>query len=285
MIELGIYGTFKTIYGVGLLVTGYFCTIGQKEKSPEIKEQSAIRVQAAAQKQLNESKRLDFVEVYVWLGRSVEGLSTTASSGGKESSQYNAARCGHVALGIFQNNKEVAYASFWPPRKLVEDLFIDEISEGSKPDAILRLHHLDIPAMLEELAIAQQRIEKGTLAWTWNASDRFDIQNPQHTTTNCASLAYALLKVGGLGNATSPYSRFVRGRGPRNKLFYECMKCNMGDRWGGIFNGAPWTGRWFSPKALLLRTAAAAEAFHDDVVKTSQIMMTDRVTSRPYAEK
>jgi hypothetical protein len=55
-------------------------------------------------------------------------------------------------------------------------------------------------------------------------------------------------------------------------MFYKMTKCNQGNRWGGIFNGAPWTNRWFSPKALLLRTASAAEAFPDDVAQTIAIM-------------
>ncbi len=55
------------------------------------------------------------------------------------------------------------------------------------------------------------------------------------------------------------------------------IKCDLGRILWGAFDGVFWTKQHFSPYALSLRVASAAEAFKDDKLATIEIMDSDRV--------
>lgn len=230
------------------------------------------------------SKNGQWCEVYIWLGKDTEGKTTTASSGGKQLTPWNEARCGHASMTIFDGKKTV-YVSLWPTKfgaEFVQSLEKDQDTqhEGSRPDAIIRLHHLNIPRMLESFSEIRKRAQEGKIFWVAEISNDQDITNPKNSNANCASCVYALLKVGGLTSPSSPYSQHLSGKGPKDRNFYSIVRCDAGMRAGGKFDGAPWTNSWFTPKGLLLRISSAAEAYFDDVTTTMQIMSSDRVVTR-----
>lgn len=225
------------------------------------------------------SKEKPYCELYVWLGRDSQGGFANALSGGKQSRTALGARCGHASLGIFDGEK-TTYISFWPGGKgaiFVESLEKDQINEGGRPDSIIRLQHLDIPKMLKEFEKLNKRQQAGQLRWVMQASNSQDITHSKNTTANCASCAYSILKAGGLTDAR--YAIHHSGTGPQDPQFYSKVKCDVAMVANGIFDGAPWTNSHFTPKALLLRVASAAEAYFDDIQATTKIMSSNRVSS------
>lgn len=223
-------------------------------------------------------------EVYVWLAKDAEGVTTTSTAS-------QSIRCGHVAMEIFPNADASVYISLWPrevvpdPHGLVTSRDNDERYECSKPDVIMRLHHLNIPAMIQAFNQMGPRIRNREITWKIDTSDSENLTSPGTQQASCASFVYFLLKIGGLADLASPYFKHQSGRGPKDASFYHITKCDAGDRWGGVFNGAPWTGWKFTPKAALLRIASAAEAFPLDKETTIAIMASDRVAKRKIQEK
>jgi hypothetical protein len=231
-----------------------------------------------------------YVELYIWLAKDKEGYTTTSSEGGKLAGQAysGVARCGHVSMEMFPSNKPSVYVSLWPgkvvPALLEASLKNDEDNEGSRPDVIIRLHRLAINSMVDSFNCQKQRIEKKAISWVMDVSDSEDVTEG-FTRANCASFVYSFLKVGGLFRKNSIYYQKTRSTGPKDSSFYNLMKCNAGDRWGGYFNWAPWTSWYFTPKALLLCTAAAAENVKEDMEVTTKIMNSNRVAKEKIPQE
>lgn len=224
-----------------------------------------------------------YAEVYIWLGRNKQGKIATAAGGGitEKKEELSGARCGHAALGLF-NGRDVVHISLWDQDRLFKSIEEDQAprAEGGPPDVIIRLHHLDIPKMLQAFNEASKRVSNGKINWTLCVSKDRDITNPGSSKANCATFVYSFLKVGGFGDPTSRYSQYEKGAGPKGSFYYT-TKCDLGEIFGGIFNGAPWANANFTPKALLLRVAAAAEAYPDDIKATIEVMKSSRVAGAP----
>jgi hypothetical protein len=220
------------------------------------------------------------VQVHVWLAKDKEGYTTTSSEGGRLSQEKDPglARCGHVSMSIFAKHHPAVYVSFWPgaedPAVLVKSYETDQHSENETlPDVIIALYQLNIERMLTVFAAAEKRVLAGRIAWTLQAAAGADVSSPKTAEANCATFVYSLLIAGGLTAPKSAYKRHLSGRGPSDKSFYKLTKCGAGDRAAGIANGAFWTTWKFTPKALLLRVASAAQAYTMDVQATRAIMM------------
>lgn len=240
------------------------------------------------------------VQVNIWLGKDKEGYTTTSSEGGRLSrhTDKGLARCGHASMNIFPKHSPYVYVSFWPgqeevpvlgegvvtvDRGILLDSFEEDLTqEKTLPDVVICLYKLNIEKMLEVFASAEKRVSERRLVWEMQVSSSEDIGSLSTTRANCATFVYSLLKAGGLTNTTSVYQNHSSGRGPKDKNFYKITKCDAGDRAAGIFNGAPWTDWKFTPKALLLRVASAAEGDKLDVQMTRQVMED---TSRVAQEK
>lgn len=225
-----------------------------------------------------------FVEVYFWLGRDDKGKPATAFDGGKltqKSKIDTVARCGHVAMLIFPKEKPCEYISLWPGENhpaVLSTFEADLENEGTLPDVIIRLHGLDIEAMLRKFNEIKPRIESGDIQWTFEVSSSKDVTKVKNKKANCASFVLTLLKVGGFANKTHLYNKWTRKKGPTDKNFYKLTRCNVADSWFGLFNWAPWTSWYLTPKGVLLRTASAAEAFGRDKEETEKIMKSNRVS-------
>ncbi len=233
-----------------------------------------------------------YTEVYIWLGKDSEGYTTTSSEGWRlerREDRRGPERVGHASMQIFQPGQGKippnVYMSFWPdvvtrtkPGMLVKSLEVEQTDfEGTLPDVIIRLHGLDIPKMLAAFNQVKNRIEvQKTLRWKGDVSASEDVTDPNTRVASCVTFVYSFLRMGGLDNPLT-YKNHVRGRGPRDWSFYNTTKCNAGDRAWGLFNGFPWTNWIFTPKALLLRTASAAERYASDINETKTIMGSDRV--------
>lgn len=228
-----------------------------------------------------------YVEVYIWRAKNSEGYSTTSSEGirhaivNAKNQVIGPERCGHISMGMFPNGRDPMYVSLWPqrnaPSTLVQTLNQDQdpFHEGTKPDVIVRLFHLNIEPMIEAFNQVKGRVEEGRITWVMDAPDDQDVTDPNHTTANCTSFVWAFLKIGGIGQGE--YGKTVSVRGPKDGDFYKKVKCDLGRILWGAFDGVFWTKKHFSPYALSLRVASAAEAFVDDKQATIEIMDSDRV--------
>jgi hypothetical protein len=237
------------------------------------------------------SKQSSYAEVYIWLAKDRDGYTTTSSEGGKQSKQANKglARCGHVSMTISIEDKSKVYVSLWPGKfapAVLQNSFQDDTSkecEGSLPDVVIRLHSLSVKDMLDSFNAQKKRIAKGEITWVMDISDNEDVTTGG-TKANCASFVYSFLKIGGLGKPNSIYYQKTRSTGPSDSTFYQVTKCNAVDRFGGYFNWAPWTSWYFTPKALLLCTAAAAEKDARDKETTTKLMQSFLVASEKEKE-
>jgi hypothetical protein len=234
-----------------------------------------------------------YVEVYVWRGKDRNNYTTTSSEGIRHrlidaiKGVQGFERCGHVSMGIYQDKLPCTYISLWPsnsaPSVLMESFDNDLANENSNPDVILRLHHLDIPRMLEEFNKIKIKIERKEIAWVMEASDNQDVTNSEvNSTANCTSFVWSFLKIGGLEPITkTEYAKSVSLSGPKDGDFYKIVKCNIGQRFGGVFDGWWWTRQYFTPYGLVLRVASALEAYEDDKTETVKIMKSERVVQEP----
>ncbi|HEY4255092.1 MAG TPA: hypothetical protein VGM34_01940, partial [Chlamydiales bacterium] len=239
---------------------------------------------AAASNQVKQPS--SYVEVNVWLAKDRDGCTTTSSEGGKQSQQANKglARCGHVSMTMYPQGKPSVYVSLWPGESapaVLRNRFEEDTSdagEGSLPDVVIRLHNLVINSMVDSFDAQKKRIVKNEITWVMDISDAEDV-TADGTKANCASFVYSFLKIGGLAKSQSIYYQKTRSTGPSDSAFYNLTKCNAGDLLGGYFNWAPWTSWYFTPKALLLCTAAAAEKNALDKSETTAIMNSNQVAA------
>lgn len=266
---------------------------------------------------MNSISNPPYVEVYIWRARDENGLITDSGKGarienargklyaklievektcGSDSYDFQdilaridalkLGRVGHGSLGIFPGNRRpVVYASLWPNHKtgastLVPSLEKDIENEKTKPDVIIRLHHLNIEAMIQAFnRQIKRRVDVSAFYWNiWNSSAKDNACSDECSVASCVTLVWSLLKVGGIDKTVnSLYSKHVRKRGPKDSTFYSILKCNVAKVAAGIFDGVSWTTKFFSPYALSLRAGSAAEAYDDDKKATISIMESDRV--------
>jgi hypothetical protein len=184
-------------------------------------------------------------------------------------------------MEIFDHTPTSQYVSCWPAQPgqslplgtamLVKSLQDDIRNEGGAPDSIIRFTQLNIPNMQSTLKTMTARLRRGEIRWQFTCSSDADITNLKNCVANCATFVYTILKAGGLGIKGNVYnSMYFRSRGP-NEPFYHQTRCNLGDIEQGAFNGV-FTERFFTPKALLLHAAAAAEAVPKDREATIEAM-------------
>lgn len=238
-----------------------------------------------------------YVEIYIWRARDKDGLVTTSSEGARHESTSKGGRVGHASLQVFSGNTNPVYISLWPVpigqqqqegqkeryAVLVPSLS-KEISswEGTKPDIIVRLYHLNTKKIIDAFNEIQPRILKKEIVWDWwMVNDTSDVTSPKHTIASCTSFVWTFLKIGGINESSTRYPKSWSTRGPKDGDFYKKIKCNLGQRFGGWFDGFPWTKTYFTPYALSLRVGSAAEAWTEDKKATIEIMDSDRV----YSEK
>lgn len=216
----------------------------------------------------------NYVEVFIWRARDYDGYVTTSSEGARleKSGNPGKGRVGHAALNILQNDTS-KYISLWPDLKekviLIENF--KQEREGCNPDVIIRLKHLNIPAMIKHYELAKARVQKKELTWDWHvhAESSPFLEDPR---VSCVSFVWWLLKEGGI-RERSGYGENLSDQGPSDPHFYKLLKCNLGQTLWGWFDGFWWTTEFFTPYALSLRVGSAAERYSDDIEETKKIML------------
>ncbi len=242
-----------------------------------------------------------YTDVYIWRARDENGYITTSSEGWRnDGNRNNPGRVGHASIYVAkvgEKEKTYGYASLWPSGGKHENLRAkitvikdsrlntfeqDKDQEEGKPDVIIRLFHLNVDKMLEAIEIIIKRDENKDLYWTAKASDTDDAINPNCKKASCVSLVWSILRRGGIDEKDGFYANAMSNKGPKDKAFFNLLKCNLGQRAAGRFNGWFWTNKIFTPYALCLRVGSAAEADEDyDKKETMNLMRSNNVAPIP----
>lgn len=208
---------------------------------------------------------MSFVDVYVWLGKTPDGEPATGLAGAKFGSDGQA-RCGHASMAIWDDAGRQHYVSFWPPANYIPSLGEDIVREGSLPDVVLRMHHLNVPAMLQRF----EELKTRKLEWSFESPSVIKDKNR----ANCASFVYTLVTAGnaGSGNFYLQKRKDVRISVTEIHRYEELTKKKHAEIAGGVFDLAPWTKGYFTPKGLLTRIIAFSETVETDRKATTTMM-------------